>query len=110
MHSFSGSFAGVLETLTQFFWIESVSVCSVSSCHSRQTDDDQIRSDLCGALAVLRQKSHWIITVNGKMNVWKCKLIFPTYTLQQKIKKMIYLKPFFVGGNTNDLKLFHNSV
>ncbi len=43
-------------------------------------DDDQIRS-LCGALAVVRQKSNWIITINGKMNVWKCKLIFPTDTL-----------------------------
>ncbi len=32
---------------------------SVSSCHSR-LEDDQIRS-LCGA-----QKSHWIITINGK--------------------------------------------
>ncbi len=36
--------------------------------------DKQIRS-LCGA-----QKYHWIITINGKMNVWKCKLIFPTDT------------------------------
>ncbi len=35
--------------------LDLVSVCSVSSCHSRQTDDDQIRS-LCGALAVVRQK------------------------------------------------------
>ncbi len=34
--------------------LDLVSVCSVSSCHSRQTDDDQIRS-LCGALAVVRQ-------------------------------------------------------
>ncbi len=25
-------------------------------------------------------------TINGKMNVWKCKLIFPTDTLQQKIE------------------------
>ncbi len=48
-------------------------------------DDDQIRS-LCGALAVVRQKSHWIIRINGKINVWKCKLIFPTDTLQQTIE------------------------
>ncbi len=47
--------------------------------------DDEIRS-LCGALAVVRQISHWIITGNGKMNVWKCKLIFPTDTLQQNIE------------------------
>ncbi len=51
-------------------------------------DDDQIRS-LCGALAAVRQKSHWIITINGKINIWTCKLVFPTDTLQQKIE------PFF---------------
>ncbi len=61
-----------------------VSVCCVSSSHSDRLDDDRIRS-LCGALAVFRQKSHWIITINGKMIVWKCKLIFPTDTLQQII-------------------------
>ncbi len=27
-------------------------------------DDDDVRS-LCGTLAVIRQKSHWIITING---------------------------------------------
>jgi len=31
------------------------------------------------------QKFHWIITINGTINVWKCKLIFPTKTLQQNI-------------------------
>ncbi len=41
-----------------------------------------------------KQKSHWIITINGKMNVWKCKLIFPTDTLQQKIE-ITDFKPFF---------------
>ncbi len=55
-------------------------VCSVSSCHSRQTDDDQIRS------VWSKLKSHWIITVNGKINRSKCKLVFPTDTLQQKIE------------------------
>ncbi len=49
-------------------------------------DDDQIRS----------QKSHWIITINGKMNVWKCKLIFPTDTLQQNIE-ITDLKPFLAA-------------
>ncbi len=34
--------------------LDLVSVCSVSSCDSRQTDDDQIR-----------QTSHWVITING---------------------------------------------
>ncbi len=51
-----------------------------------------IRSDLCVEHWLLsdslcKQKSHWIIiTINGKMNVWKYKLIFPTDTLQQKIQ------------------------
>ncbi len=61
-------------------------------------DDSEIRS-LCGALAVsdslCKQKYNWIITINGKMNVWKCKLIFPTDTLQQKIE-ITDLKPFFI--------------
>ncbi len=70
-------------------------------CISDRLDDDEIRS-LCGALAVVRQKSHWIITVNGKMNVWKCKLIFPTDTLQQKTE-IIDLKPFLTGENTSGL-------
>ncbi len=34
-----------------------------------------------GALLKLLQRSHWIIIIN----VWKCKLIFPTDTLQQNI-------------------------
>ncbi len=51
----------------------------------RLDDDDVIRS-LCGALAVVRQKSHWIITINGKMYVWKCKLILLTDKLQQKME------------------------
>ncbi len=55
-------------------------------------DDDQIRS-LCGALAAVRQKSDWIITINGTMNVWKCKLICPSDTLHQKIE-ISDLKPF----------------
>ncbi len=48
---------------------------SVSSCHPR-LGDGEIRS-LCRALAVtllVHTISHWIITINGKMNVWKCKL------------------------------------
>uniref|UniRef100_A0A673JMH0 Glutathione S-transferase zeta 1 n=1 Tax=Sinocyclocheilus rhinocerous TaxID=307959 RepID=A0A673JMH0_9TELE len=48
---------------------------------------------LCGALAVVRQKSHRIITIKDKKNVWKCKLIFPTNTLKQKIE-ITDLKPF----------------
>ncbi len=56
---------------------------------SFQTDLMMIRSDLCVENWLLsdslcKQKSYWIITINGKVNVWKCKLIFPTDTLQQK--------------------------
>ncbi len=36
---------------------------------------------------------------NGKINVWKCKLIFPTDTLQQKIE-ITDLKPFLAGKNS----------
>ncbi len=53
--------------------------------------DWMIRSALCVEHWLLsdslcKQKSHWIITINGKINVWKCKLIFPSDTLQQKIE------------------------
>ncbi len=53
----------------QFFWIESVSVCSVSSFQTDWWWSDQI--------SVWSTTSHWIITINGKIYVWKCKLIFP---------------------------------
>ncbi len=52
--------------------------------------------------SLCKQKSHWIITINGKMNVWTCKLIFPTDTLQQNIEKTD-LKPFLAGDNTSVL-------
>ncbi len=51
-----------------------------------------------------KQKSNWILTINSKMNVWKCKLIFPTYTLQEKIG-ITDLKPFLTGENTSGLGL-----
>ncbi len=62
-----------------------------------QTDDHQIRS----------LKYHWIVTINAKMHVWKCKLIFPTDTLQQKIE-VTDLNPFLVG--TCGLRLLHSTV
>ncbi len=40
-----------------------------------------------------------------KMNVWKCKLIFPTDSLQQKIE-ITDLKPFLAGENTSILIFF----
>ncbi len=102
MHSFSGSFAGrFLEHLGDIATVLLDLVCLSLFCflhfNPDRLDDDEIRS-LCGALAVVdslcKQKSHWILTINGKMNVWKCKLIFPTDTLQQKIE-ITDLKPFF---------------
>ncbi len=70
----------VLETLAQFFWSQ-----FVLFLHVLQTDwwrSDQI------------SESHWNITINGQMNVWKYKLIFPTDTLQQNIE-ITDLKPYF---------------
>ncbi len=64
---------------------------------SFQTDWMMIRSDLCGA-----QQSHWIITINCKINVWKCKPIFPTDTLQQNIE-ITDLKPYLAVENTTVL-------
>ncbi len=54
-------------------------------------------------------KSHWIITINGKMNVWKCKLIFPTDTLQQKIETTD-LKPCLADSNTSVLIILATTV
>ncbi len=64
-----------------------------------------MRSNLCVdhwllSDSLCKQKSHWIITFIGKINVWKCKIIFPTDTLQQKIK-ITDLKPFLAGENTS---------
>ncbi len=43
------------------------------------------------------------------MNVWKCKLIFPTDTLQQKIE-ITDLKPFLAAEDTSVLRLVHSTV
>jgi len=48
-------------------------------------DDGDIRSYGLFSDSLCIQKSHCIITINGKRDVWKCKLIFPTDTLQQNI-------------------------
>jgi len=46
-----------------------------------------VRSDLCVEQWLLSdymciRKSQWIITINGKRNVWRCRFIFLTDTLQ----------------------------
>ncbi len=43
------------------------------------------------------------------MNVWKCKLIFPTDTLQQKIE-ITDLKPFLAAGNISVVIMFATTV
>ncbi len=45
-----------------------------------------------------QSKTRWIIAINGKINVWKCELIFPTDTLQKNIQ-ITDLKPFLAGEN-----------
>ncbi len=68
-----------------------------------------VRSDLCVEHWLLSdssciQKYHWIITINGKRNVWKCKFIFPTDNNTKKDRNNWY-KTLFVGGeNTNGLR------
>ncbi len=58
-----------------------------------------MRSDLCAEHWLLSDKNLWIITINGKLNVWKCKLIFPTDSLEQKIE-ITDLKPFLAIEKT----------
>ncbi len=69
-----------------------------------------MRSDLCVEQWLLsdscKQKSHWIITINGKINVWKCKLIFPTDTLQQNIEMTDFKQKKLAGENTSVLIIF----
>ncbi len=53
-------------------------------------DDDEICCQSPGA----NKNLTGLLQLNGKINVWKCKLIFPSDTLQQKIE-ITNLKPFF---------------
>ncbi len=73
-----------------------------------------MRSDLCVEHWLLsdslcKQKSYWIITINRKMNVCKCKLIFLTDILQQKIE-ITDLNHFLAGENTSVLILLATTV
>ncbi len=47
--------------------------------------------------------------MNGQMNVWECKLIFATGTLQQKIE-ITDLKPFLADENTSVLIILAATV
>ncbi len=58
-----------------------------------------------------KQKSHRIITINGKRNVWKCKPIFPTDTTAKDRNDWLKTIVVVVGGeNNNGLRLLHSSV
>ncbi len=75
MHSFSGSFAGrsleaSRDVATVLLDLDRLSLFSFFL--SFQTDWMMMRSDLCVERWQL-SKSHWIITINAKINVWKCK-------------------------------------
>ncbi len=121
-HSFSDSFPG---RFLQVSWrhCHSSSGFSLSLfCFfmSFQKDWMMIRSDLCVEHWLMSdflciQKYHWIITINGKRNVWKCKPIFPPDTLLQNIE-ITGLKPccccccFVFYWKYNGLILLHSSV
>ncbi len=84
--------AGLLKNIGDVATVLLDLVCLSLFCFftSFQTDWMMMRSDLCvehwlSSDSVCKQKSHWIITINVKMNVWSFKLIFPTDTLQQNI-------------------------
>ncbi len=65
-----------------------------------------IRSDLC----VSDKNLTGLLQLMAKMNVCKCKLIFPTDTLQQKIE-ITDLKPFELAGeNTSVLIVLASTV
>ncbi len=59
-------------------------------------DEDQIRS-LCGV-----QNLTALLQLMANINVWKCKRIFPTDTLQQK-REITDFKPFLAAENTSVL-------
>ncbi len=50
-----------------------------------------------------------IITINGKMTVWKCKQIFPTNTLMQNIE-ITDFKPRLAAENTSVLIILVTTV
>ncbi len=90
-HSFSGIFAGRFLKDVATALLDLVCLSLFCFFMSFQTDWMMMRSDICVEHWLLsdslcKQKSHWIIKINGKVNVWKCKPIFPTDTLQQKIE------------------------
>ncbi len=55
----------------------------------------QVSKSFNSIVALLR-----FVTINDQINVWKCKLIFPTDTLQQKIE-ITDLKPCLSAENTS---------
>ncbi len=72
---------------------------------SRLTDTRTAENDRIGADTDPEYQidASQIITINGKMNVRKCKLIFPTNQLQQNIE-------ILAGENTSVLIIFANTI
>ncbi len=101
MHSFSALQVGFLKYLGEVATVllDSVFVLFLHIIPDRPDDDDDEIRSLCGALAVVRLL----------MNVWKCKVIFPTDTLQQKIH-ITDLNPFLAGENTPVLIMMATTV
>ncbi len=67
---------------------------------TRTTENDRIGADTDPEYRI---DASQIITINGKMNVRKCKLIFPTNQLQQNIE-------ILAGENTRVLIIFANTI
>ncbi len=82
----------------------------VCAMKSRSTQSKFLYTYISKSSLKNNQTAHWIITINGKINVWKCKLIFPPDTLQQKIE-ITDLKTFLAAENTRVWFIFgHNSI
>ncbi len=102
---------GLLKHLGNIATVPLDLVCLKLFCFfmSFQTEENEIRSDLCVKHwplleSLCKQKSHWIITINGRINVWKCKLIVPTDTLQQNID--FFLMAIYAPWGNSEIDFF----
>ncbi len=60
-------------------------------------------------MMIRSQKSDCIIIINGQINVWKCKRMFPSDILQQKIE-ITDLTPCLALENTSVLIMLATAV
>ncbi len=73
-----------------------------------------MRSDLCVEHwllldSLVKKKSHWIITINGKMNVLECKTDISYWQHFSKDRNN-WLKTFLAGENTSVLIILATTV